>query len=400
MKKLNIHLLSGWLIVAVAILCAISLIAIASATPLIIYPNASTYWMRQGIFYFLSIAVIIFVYFFKNDRIYSGMWVIYGILMALLAGLAFEHFLYTRFDIQIVPFAKFVNGATSWYDLGFFDLQPSEFMKIAIAVVLAKTVHIHNETYENHTFRSDLLMLGKVAAISLPPCILIYLQNDSGVTLIVLAGIAALVFISGLQRSWFIIVGILVVAVLGIGTYLFFYQHDIFVSIMGGDHKIDRFYGWLDPEGAYSDQGYQLFNALLSFGSGGLTGHGFQSSLMNFPEAQTDFIFAVIVQGFGLIGGLITIVAVAFFDIVIIGIGFRSKNNVDKYFVGGLLGMLLFQQIWNMGMVIGLLPITGITLPFLSYGGSSLLSYMIAIGMLFDIERQTRIQERKNRYEV
>ncbi len=400
MKKLNIHLFSGWLGVSILILAVISLLAIASATPLIIYPSPSTYWIKQGIFYAISVCVVIFVLFFKNDRIYSAIWVIYGILMLLLAGLALEHFLHTNFGIQIIPLAKFVNGATSWYDLVFFDLQPSEFMKITLVIALAKIVNTHNEQNPVHTLKGDLYMLVKIAAVSLPPAILIFLQNDSGVVLIVLAGIFAVIFMSGMNKYWFIIGGIIVVVGIGVAIYLFYYQHDVFVNLIGGGHKIDRFYGWLDPEGTYSDQGYQLFNALLSFASGGLTGHGFQSSLMMFPEAQTDFIFAVIVQGSGLIGGIITILAIIYFDIVVLIIAFRSKHNIDKYFVSGVLGMLLFQQIWNISMVIGLLPITGITLPFLSYGGSSLLSYMIAVGMLFDMERQTRIQERKNRYEI
>ena len=97
-------------------------------------------------------------------------------------------------------------------------------------------------------------------------------------------------------------------------------------------------------------------------------------------------------------GGGFTILVICALDAIIIRIGFRAKNNRDKYLTAGILGLLIFQQIWNIGMVLGLLPITGITLPFLSYGGSSLLSYMIAIGIFLDMERQTRIIEGKKRY--
>ena len=98
-----------------------------------------------------------------------------------------------------------------------------------------------------------------------------------------------------------------------------------------------------------------------------------------------------------MIGGLITILAVGTFDIILLRIGFRAKSNRDKYFITGIIGLLMFQQIWNISMVMGIVPITGITLPFISYGGSSLLSYMIAIGIIFDVEKQTRIKDGRNK---
>ena len=147
-----------------------------------------------------------------------------------------------------------------------------------------------------------------------------------------------------------------------------FFSPDIFSKIISG-HKLDRFYGWVDPEGTVGKEGYQLFYSLLSYGTAGWFGHGIQAVIKVFPEAQTDFIFAVIVTDFGYIGGLITIAAIVALDVVI----------------------LIFQQVWNIGMILGLLPITGITLPFISNGGSSLLSYMIAIGMLVDMNSQNNI---------
>ena len=232
----------------------------------------------------------------------------------------------------------------------------------------------------------------------MPPCILVYLQNDAGVTMIMLASVVFIIFMSGIQAGWFIIGGIVVAIIIGVMVYIFLYEHDLFVSLMGGDHKLGRFYGWIDPEGTYGDQGYQLFNALLSYGTAGLWGHGMETALINLPEAQTDFIFAIIALSFGFVGGGLTILIICIFDILLIRIGFRSKNNRDKYFTAGIFGLLVFQQVWNIGMVLGLFPITGITLPFLSYGGSSLLSYMIAMGIFLDIEKQTRIIEGKKRY--
>ena len=386
------------LLIVILLLCFISCLGIKSATPLITVGNPSTYWIRQLVFYAISFVVIAIVYKVSNDRIYSSMWIIYSILMILLVGLAIEHFLITHFGISIIPLAKNNNGATSWYTLPGFDLQPSEFMKIIMVVVMADTIDKHNNRYLVHDFHNDLILIGKILAISLPPCILVYLQNDSGVAMIMLSSIVFILFMSGIRAGWFIIGGIIALVIIIIMVYLFVYQHDVFASIIGGGHKLSRFYGWIDPEGTYNEEGYQLFNAMLSYGTAGLWGYGLENAVISLPEAQTDFIFAVISLSFGFIGGGFTILVICALDAIIIRIGFRAKNNRDKYLTAGILGLLIFQQIWNIGMVLGLLPITGITLPFLSYGGSSLLSYMIAIGIFLDMERQTRIIEGKKRY--
>lgn len=398
MEEKEKSLICWSLIGLLLIFCFISCLGIKSATPLITKGNPSTYWLKQLIFYGISFTLMIIVFKISNDRIYSSMWIIYGILMVLLVGLAIEHFLHMRFGIQIIPLAKYTGGATSWYKLPGFDFQPSEFMKIIMVVVMADTIDKHNNKYLVHNFHNDCLLIGKVLAISMPPCILVYLQNDAGVTMIMLASVVFIIFMSGIRAGWFVIGGIIVAIILATMVYIFIYKHDLFVSIIGGDHKLDRFYGWIDPEGTYGNQGYQLFNAMLSYGTAGLWGHGMETALINLPEAQTDFIFAVIALSFGFVGGGFAILAICVFDGFLIRIGFKSQNNRDKYFTAGILGLLIFQQVWNIGMVLGLFPITGITLPFLSYGGSSLLSYMIAMGIFLDIEKQTRISERKKRY--
>ena len=117
-------------------------------------------------------------------------------------------------------------------------------------------------------------------------------------------------------------------------------------------------------------------------------GHGFRNTPIYFPEAQTDFIFAVFASNFGLLGSLILLSLIALFDIRISLIAMRSNTNINKYIIGGILGMLIYQQLQNIGMTFGLMPITGITLPFISYGGSSLISYMIMIGIVFNISRE------------
>lgn len=399
-EKIKKLCLNQPLIPIVCILAAISCFAILNAAPLISNKvgNPDTLWLNQGVFYVISAVLIFIIYKVGNEQIYDKIWLIYGLLMVFLIILAIEHFIYTRIwtGHHIIPFVHTAGGATSWFRLPGFSFQPSEFMKIAIVIALARITKEYNDYYLVRTFETEFKYILKCMAVVLPPALLVYLQNDTGVVLIILIGVAFVLFSSGLRGQWFTVGFILVAIVIGIGVYLFIYQPDIFAKFMSG-HKSDRFYGWVDPEGTVGNQGFQLFYSLLSYGTAGWFGHGFQQVIKVFPEAQTDFIFAVILTDYGYIGGLFTILAIVGLDLVILKIGFDSTNDHDKFFTMGIFGMLIFQQLWNMGMILGLLPITGITLPFISYGGSSLLSYMIAIGMFIDMNSQNNIVKNRLR---
>ena len=393
MEKIKELIKKHPLIAIMCILCFISCFAILNAAPLITEKvgNPNTLWSKQLFFYIISCVMIYIINKIGNDQIYDKIWIIYGILMVLLLGLAIDHFVYPRIGgHHIVPFASRAGGATSWYNIPGFSLQPSEFMKIAVVIALARVTEDYNNSYLIPTFESELHYIGRCMAVVLPPALLVYLQNDTGVMLIILVGVVFVLFSSGIRRSWFTVGLILVAIVIALGAYLFIFQPDIFSKIISG-HKLSRFYGWLNPEGTIANEGYQLFYSLLSYGTAGWFGHGFQATIKSFPEAQTDFIFAVILTDYGFIGGLVTIAAVVALDVIILKIGFDSTNCRDKFFTMGIFGMLIFQQVWNMSMILGLLPITGITLPFISYGGSSLLSYMIAIAMFLDIDSQNLI---------
>ena len=133
----------------------------------------------------------------------------------------------------------------------------------------------------------------------------------------------------------------------------------------------------------------QLENSLIAIGSAGIFGHGFNQIPIYFPEMQTDFIFTVITSNFGFVGAALLIVLIIFFDINLVRIVNKTNNFADKYAIGGIIAVLLFQQVQNIAMTIGLLPIMGITLPFISYGGSSLLSYMLLVGMVFNVSNES-----------
>lgn len=399
MEKIKKICIEQPLIVILMVLMFISCFAILSAAPLIAEKvgNPATLWLKQFVFYAIGAMIVFIIYRVGNEQIYDKIWIIYGILMILLIILAVEHFIYTKIWIghHIVPFVKTTGGATSWFNLPGFSLQPSEFMKIALVIALARITKEYNEYTLIPTFDSEIKYIAKCMGVVLPPALLVYLQNDTGVVLIIMMGVLFVLLSSGLRGQWFTFGLIVATVIIIVGAYLFIYQPHIFTKFISG-HKLDRFYGWIDPEGTVGKEGFQLFYSLLSYGTAGWIGHGFQAVVKVFPEAQTDFIFAVILTDYGFLGGLITILAIVALDIIILKIGFDATDPRDKSVVMGIFGMLIFQQFWNMSMILGLLPITGITLPFISYGGSSLLSYMIGIGMFINMNMQNNLIKNRN----
>ena len=195
-----------------------------------------------------------------------------------------------------------------------------------------------------------------------------------------------MLFISGIKYRWFIILFILLSLTIGSVLLLYTFNTDLFIDIFGTSFflRIDRLLDWSNGSG------YQLENGMTAIGAGGIYGVGFNQTPIYFPEPQTDFIFAVYASNFGFIGSTGLICLLLLFDIRLIILALTSSNKTNKYILSGIVAMLLYQQIQNIGMTYGLLPITGITLPFISYGGSSLLSYMIMLGIIINIASEAK----------
>ena len=172
---------------------------------------------------------------------------------------------------------------------------------------------------------------------------------------------------------------------------LYFFKEDIFIKIFGSSiyYRLERLFDW------QTGSGLQLENALAAIGSSSFVGYGFNKTPIYFPESSTDFIFGVFASNFGFVGICLLLGIILYFDLSIIRLARRRINDTDKYILIGIVAMLLFQQVQNIGMTVGLVPITGITIPFISYGGSSLLSYMMIVGIILNISR-----EREKRYKV
>ncbi len=357
------------ILVCIILFAIISIITIGSAEKLL--TDETNLVFKQIMWYGVGFILIGLVMFFGNKFLYKNAWILYivGILSLIL----------------VLVFGADINNARCWFKIpGIGNIQPSEFMKIILIIVLGRIINDFKEKHNEPTVKQEFIFLIKVAIIVGIPSILTFLQPDTGVVLIYLLITFVMLFISGIRYRWFILVfGIFGLAV-GIVLLTYFLNNDLFIKIFGSSFflRVDRLLDWS------SGSGYQLENGITAIGSGGLIGYGLNNTPIYFPEPQTDFIFAVFSNNFGFIGSIILLGIITFFDLRLVRLAIESPNNTNKYIIGGIIGMLIYQQLQNIGMTIGLMPITGITLPFISYGGSSLLSYMIMAGIIFNVSNE------------
>lgn len=363
--KINITIL-----ICLIIFALVSVMTIGSAQVLLNENN--NFVMKQIMWYSIGFIVVFIIMFIGNNFLFKNAWILYvlGVISLIL----------------VLFFGKTINEARCWFVIkGVGNIQPSEFMKIILIIVLGRMINDFKEKHNNPSVKDEFIFLFKVICTVGIPSILTFLEPDTGVVLIYLLITIIMLFISGIRYRWFIILFGIVGIVIGSILVIYFTNNDLFIKIFGSSFflRIDRLLNWSNGSG------FQLENGITSIGSGGLLGYGINNTPIYFPEPQTDFIFAVYSNNFGFIGSIFLIGLITFFDIKLVKLAIESPNNINKYVIGGIIGMLLYQQFQNIGMTIGLMPITGITLPFISYGGSSLLSYMIMIGIIFNVSNET-----------
>ena len=330
------------------------------------------YYLKQIIWYVVGFAIAYFMMFFGNKFLYNNAWWFYiiGVLSLIL----------------VLFIGKEVNNARCWFNIKYIgSIQPSEFMKVFLIIILSRLIRDFNEQFLNPTVMEEFKFILKVLIIVAIPSILTFVEPDTGAVMIYFIITTVMLFIGGIRKRWFIFAILILGSIIGGCGLIYLIDSDLFVDIFGTSllYRIDRIVNWS------SSSGMQLTNSLTAIGSAGIFGHGFNNTPIYFPEMQTDFIFAVIASNFGLIGASLLILLIIFFDITLINTVQKTTDTTDKYAIAGIIAVLLFQQIQNISMTIGLLPIMGITLPFISYGGSSLLSYMLLVGMIFNISNES-----------
>ena len=276
-----------------------------------------------------------------------------------------------------------INGSKCWFIIpGIGSFQPSEFMKIALIII---TSYICSKWIDNCnkkiTFSDEIKLFIKVGIIFMVPALLTFLEPDTGAVFIYTIIIFFILWVSPIRKRWFFIFFLILAIFLGVFLGIYFFHQKLFVDLFGTNlfYRIDRLLDWKNGTGL------QLENSLTSIGSSSLWGHGYNNTPIYFPESGTDFIFAVFSNNFGFIGSMLLLALIFYFDYNLILIAKQCKKIIDKFMISGIIGMLLYQQLQNIGMTLGIFPITGITLPFISYGGSSLISYMIIFGIILNI---------------
>ncbi|MBF7114711.1 FtsW/RodA/SpoVE family cell cycle protein [Pediococcus pentosaceus] len=359
----------------------LAIIGLASIYVAATHDTSATSILRQVVsqlvWYVLGIVIVTVIMQFDSKQLWKLAPIVYGIGLLLLVLVLF---LYSR--------AYAANtGAKSWFALGPFTFQPSEVMKPAYILMMAKVITIYNSKVKERTVRSDWKLIGTMILWTLPVPILLLLQHDFGTMLVFIAIFAGLVVVSGV--TWRILVPSFVgMVVLGSSTLMLVATSwgQSFLSKLGFEsYQFARIDNWLHPASDTTNSGYQLWQSMKAIGSGQLFGKGFNVSNVNVPVRESDMIFSVIGENFGFVGSVVLIGLYFLLIYKIIQVIFDTKNEFYAYIAVGVIMMILFHVFENIGMNIGLLPLTGIPLPFVSAGGSALIGNMIGVGLIMSM---------------
>ncbi|MCK2156742.1 FtsW/RodA/SpoVE family cell cycle protein [Exiguobacterium sp. 17-1] len=362
-------------------LMIISVIAIYTAQPFLQGAISEINFMAKQIQWyiigFIALSVVIFIDYEQLKRFH---WYLYGAGIVSLIGLVV---------LRGTPLVANIKGAYGWYQLPVIGtVQPAEFMKFFLIVSLAAVISEHNARYVQH--ERDFLLLIKMVALTLLPLALIIIQPDLGIGLILCVILSCAMLLSGLNWKWLLTMfGLLTVAIVGF-FYLFYFQNDLLATFFPG-HAMNRIMAWLQPFEYADDLSYQLVQSINAIGSGQMFGVGYGKLQVSVPELHTDFIFTAISAHYGFIGAAVVLIILFLFIYRLIQIALETADPFGTYIVTGYVAMFTFQIFQNIGMTMGVLPITGLPLPFISYGGSTMIVNLVGLGLIMAIASQSRI---------
>lgn len=361
MKKKHMDYL---LFISVIIISIFGIIMIYSASSIwaeFKYQDAFKYVKQQGLFFLVGIFVMMFASRINLQFLKKKANLILGVCFLLLV-------------LVLIPgIGTIRNGSRSWFGIGGFGIQPSEFAKLGLIIFVSKYLTRNQKNMTD--VKKGALPIFLVIGIFF---LLIMLEPDFGTAMVMALTLIALIFISGLKISFFVKLGVLGLA-------------GIACLIIAAPYRMARIVSFLNPWSDPLGSGYQIIQSLYAIGPGGLLGQGFLNSRQKhfyLPEPQTDFIFSIISEEFGFLGVLIVCGFFLFVFYRMIRIALRSNDLFCKYLAFGLAFGILIQASLNLAVVVGLIPVTGVTLPFFSYGGSSLLISMISVGLVLNVSRE------------
>ena len=352
-----------YLFFAVLILAVFGLIMIYSSSYVWAqykFDDPYKYVKQQGLFLVIGTFLMLFISKIDYKLYKDKAWNIFIVCIILLI-------------LVLIPGIGSVrNGSRSWFGIGSFGIQPSEFAKLSLIILTSK--YLTNSTKFLKDIKKGIIPILLILFFIFG---LIMLQPDFGTGMIIVVSIIAMLFVAGVNMKFFL--GLGAIGIVG-----------IIVLILIAPYRMDRITSFLDPWKDPLGTGFQMIQSLYAIGPGGLLGMGFLNSRQKhfyLPEPQTDFIFSIISEEFGILG--ILIVATLFVTILYLGIKIALKcdDSFGKYLAFGMTFQMIIQTVMNLMVVVGLIPVTGVTLPFLSYGGSSLLISMVSIGILLNISK-------------
>lgn len=357
MKNKNIE----WaIIISSVILCIIGMIALFSAT----HSNGYAEFIKQIIWFAIGILIAIIFANINYNFLTRISPIIYGIFIVLLVA---------------VLFTEKINGASSWFNLGAFSLQPGEFAKVFVIIFLSFAITKVQGRYQDEINKPLKLFLILLAVAV--PVFLIILEPDYGTAMCFLVFSVIMLFIAGIDRKY-ILITFIIILILAPVVYNFVLP----------SHAKTRIEIFLNPESEPRGAGYNVLQSKLAIGSGQLFGMGLlkgnQTQLGYLYPKDTDFIFSVISEEMGFIVAIIVIILNIILVTKALHVAKTAKDDEGAYIAAGIAGIWLFHMAENIGMTMGLLPITGVPLSFVSYGGSSLLMNFICVGILANISGQ------------
>lgn len=283
------------------------------------------------------------------------------------------------------------TGSKNWITIGSVTLfQPSEFMKISYILAMARLTVWFNSKEKRSQFKDDWKLLGLYLVVTLPVLVLLGLQKDLGTAMVFLAILGGMILLSGI--SWWLILPVGGILVTGILIFLLVFSFpagkDALIAIGMDTYQLNRISAWLTPFDFSETIAYQQTQSMISIGSGGVFGKGFGVLALSVPVRESDMIFTVIAENFGFIGSSVLLSLYLLLIYRMLKVTFESNNLFYTYVSTGFIMMLLFHVFENIGAALGILPLTGIPLPFISQGGSSLISNLIGVGLVLSMNYQ------------
>lgn len=358
------------LLLAAVGLIACSIYTIGTATEDDIPGSPHYYVIRQSAYGVAGLVLLLLVSRFDYSRLRELKIGLYGVTIASI-GLVFL-------------LGAAARGSRRWIELPFFRFQPSELGKVLLILALSAFLIDRIRRLQDRETTSRIMLLALI------PAIMVVAQPDLGSGLVYLAIVATILFVAGTPWTHFAALGGIAAAAV---TIVLVAAPAVGVTVLK-DYQVDRLTAFINPSDDPQDQGYQLNQSITAIGSGQKTGRGpdqaTQTKLDFLPEHHTDFVFAVVGEEFGFAGAAIVLSLFALLIWRALRIMTMSKNLYGSLIAGGICAMLMFQVFVNVGMTVGIMPITGVPLPLMSYGGSSVLVTLMAVGLLQSIHVQAR----------